>query len=90
MNVLIFTNDDAQALIEDQSGQHRLSPMRLTDGTWFLMADVLTEMPNGIFAGKLQVPYTVVPFEDIAGLIPVAIEPSVNEVAALAAQTSES
>ena len=72
MNALIFTDTDAQALIADQSGQHRLSPVQLTDGRWFLMADVLDEMPNGIFAGKIQVPYTVVPFEDIAGLLPVS------------------
>jgi hypothetical protein len=73
VNALIFTDADAQLLIDDQTGQHRLAPVRLTDGRWFLMADVLTEMPDGIFAGKLAVPYEVVPFESIAGLIPAAI-----------------
>ena len=74
MNTLIFTETDAQALIEAQSGQHRLSPVQLTDGRWFLMADVLGEMPDGIFSGKLQVPYEIVPFADIAGLLPVVDE----------------
>ena len=71
MNALIFTDADAQALIAAQTGQHRLAPVRLTDGRWFLMADVLTEMPDGIFAGGIAVPYTVEPFADIAGLMPV-------------------
>jgi len=70
MNALIFTDADAQLLIAAQTGQHRLSPVKLTDGRWFLMADVLDEMPSGIFAGKIAVPYTVVPFDIIAGLIP--------------------
>jgi hypothetical protein len=74
MNVLIFTDADAQALIAAQTGQHRLGPVQLTDGRWFLMADVLTEMPDGIFAGHIAVPYTVEPFEDIAGLMPVVSE----------------
>ncbi len=75
MNALIFTDADAQELIADQSGQHRLAPVRLTDGRWFLMADVLDEMPSGIFAGKIAVPYTVVPFADIAGLLPAMTTP---------------
>jgi hypothetical protein len=70
VNALIFTDADAQLLIAAQTGQHRLAPVRLTDGRWFLMADVLTEMPDGIYDGKIQVPYTVVPFADIAGLMP--------------------
>jgi hypothetical protein len=72
VNALIFTDADAQLVIAAQAGQHRLGPVQLTDGRWFLMADVLTEMPDGIFAGGIAVPYTVVPFEDIAGLMPVA------------------
>ncbi len=74
MNALIFTDADAQLVIAAQTGQHRLAPVRLTDGRWFLMADVLTEMPDGIFASGIAVPYTVVPFESIAGLMPVAEE----------------
>ncbi len=71
MNALILTNTDAQALIANQSGQHRLAPVQLTDGRWFLMEDILTEMPEGIFRDKLTVPYTVEPFESIQPLIPV-------------------
>jgi hypothetical protein len=72
MNALIFTSTDAQTLIEHQSGQHRLAPVQLTDGRWFLMEDVLTEMPEGLFQDKLNVSYTVEPFESIAGLVTVA------------------
>jgi hypothetical protein len=71
MNVLIFTDADAQTLIANQSGQHRLAPVQLTDGRWFLMEDILTEMPEGIFRDALTVPYTVEPFESIQPLIPV-------------------
>lgn len=71
MNALVFSDADAQTLIANQSGQHRLAPVQLTDGRWFLMDDILTEMPEGIFQDKLTVPYTVEPFESIRPLIPV-------------------
>ena len=71
MNALVFSDADAQTLIANQSGQHRLAPVQLTDGRWFLMDDILTEMPEGIFQDKLTVPYTVGPFESIRPLIPV-------------------
>jgi hypothetical protein len=71
MNVLLFTNTDAQTLIADQSGQHRLAPVELTDGRWFLMEDVLTE---GLFHDKLNVTYTTAPFADIASLMPTTTE----------------
>jgi len=70
MNVLIFTDADAQKLIEHQSGQHRLGPVQLTDGRWFLIEDILTEIPDGLFRDKLKVPYSVEPFENIQTLIP--------------------
>jgi hypothetical protein len=54
MNALIFTDADAQTLIAYQSGQHRLAPVQLTDGRWFLMEDILTEIPDGLFGGKLR------------------------------------
>ena len=73
MNVLIFTNEDAQTLIANQTGQHRLAPMQLTDGRWFLMEDVLTEIP-GLFQDKLNVSYLVEPFENIQSLLPVSEE----------------
>ena len=75
MNVLIFTNDDAQTLIAYQSGQHRLAPVQLTDGRWFLMEDILTELPDGLFGGKLNVSYETEPFDNIKELIPVIDEP---------------
>ena len=74
MNALIFTKDDAQALIAYQSGQHRLAPVALTDGRWFLMEDILTEIPDGLFRDKLNVSYDVLPFENIRPLIPVSDE----------------
>lgn len=74
MNVLIFTNTDAQTLIANQTGQHRLAPVQLTDGRWFLMEDVLTEIPVGLFQDKLNVSYLVEPFENIESLLPVSEE----------------
>ena len=74
MNVLIFTDADAQTLIAYQTGQHRLAPVQLTDGRWFLMEDVLTEIPDGLFQDKLNVSYLVEPFENIQSLLPVSEE----------------
>jgi hypothetical protein len=71
MNALIFTDADAQTLIAYQSGQHRLAPVPLTDGRWFLMEDILTEIPDGLFGGKLNVSYETEPFDNIRDLIPV-------------------
>jgi hypothetical protein len=70
MNVLILTAKTAEALITKQEGQHRLGPVALTDGRYFLMADVLDE-PR--FAAMLKgVSYKTAPFESIAGLMPMA------------------
>jgi hypothetical protein len=69
MNVLIFTDADAQTLIGHQSGQHRLAPVRLTDGRWFLMADILSEIEAGLFKDKLNVSYTVDSFDNIEDLL---------------------
>jgi len=74
MNALIFTDADAQTLIAYQSGQHRLAPVALTDGRWFLMEDILTEIPEGLFRDKLNVSYLVEPFENIESLLPVSEE----------------
>jgi len=71
MNALIFTDADAQTLIAHQSGQHRLAPMQLTDGRWFLMEDILTEIPVGLFQDKLNVAYSVEPFASMQSLFPV-------------------
>jgi hypothetical protein len=70
MNVLILTAGTAEALIAKQEGQHRLGPVALTDGRFFLMADVLDE-PR--FAAMLDgAEYETAPFESIAGLMPVS------------------
>lgn len=74
MNALIFSNADAQTLIAHQSGQHRLAPVKLTDGRWFLMEDILTEIPTGIFQDKLNVTYSVEPFANIQPLLPIPEE----------------
>jgi NADH pyrophosphatase NudC (nudix superfamily) len=74
VNVLLFTNTDAQKLIADQNGQHRLAPVELTDGRWFLMEDILTEIPAGLFRDKLNVSYSVEPFANIQPLLPVPEE----------------
>jgi hypothetical protein len=70
MNVLILTAKTAEALIANQEGQHQLAPVALTNGCYFLMADVLDEP---LYAGKLDgVEYKTALFADIAGLMPVA------------------
>jgi len=74
MNALIFTDADAKTLIAYQKGQHRLAPVALTDGRWFLMEDILTEIPEGLFQDKLNVSYLVEPFESIRPFIPVSEE----------------
>jgi hypothetical protein len=69
MNVLLLSESEALSLIAKQSGQHRLGPVRLTDGNYFLSADVLTETQGGIYAGQLDgVSYVEVPFADIQHL----------------------
>ena len=76
MNILIFTDEDAQTLIANQTGQHRLGPVKLTDGRWFLMEDILSEIPDGLFKDKLNVPYTVDAFDNLKDLL---IKPDVEE-----------
>jgi hypothetical protein len=69
MNVLIFTDADAQTLIAYQEGQHRLGPVKLTDGRWFLMEDILSEIANGFFKDKLNVSYITDSFDNIKDLL---------------------
>jgi hypothetical protein len=70
MNALILTDENAEALTAAQDGQHRLGPVALTDGRYFLIADVLDEP---LYASKLDgVEYETAPFESIAGLVTVA------------------
>jgi hypothetical protein len=72
MNVLILTAKIAEALIDKQEGQHQLAPVALTDGRYFLMADVLDEP---LYAGKLDgVQYEVKAFSKISNLMPKSTE----------------
>jgi hypothetical protein len=72
MNALIFTQEQYNRVIAIQSGQHRIGPVPLTDGTYFVMEDVLTEIPDGIYRDALNdIEHTIVPFADIQHLIPV-------------------
>jgi hypothetical protein len=67
MNALILTADTAEALIAAQEGQHRLGPVALTDGRYFLMADVLDE-PR--FAAMLEgLDFDTVEFDGIKDFI---------------------
>jgi hypothetical protein len=52
MNVLIFTQEEYNKVIAIQEGQHRIAPVALTNGTYFVMEDVLTEMPEGIYKDR--------------------------------------
>lgn len=70
MNVLILSADDASAITAAQTGQHRLAPVPLTDGRYFLSADVLTE-PR--FAAHLDgVDYDTATLDDVRELLPVS------------------
>jgi len=71
MNILILSNEVATALIATQTGQHRLGPVALTDGRYFLSADVMIEQK--LFASQMVgVEYQEATLEDVQHLIPVA------------------
>lgn len=72
MNVLVFNSSAAETLINNQSGQHRLGPVALTDGRYFLQSDVLSE--ERFLQHLIDVEYTVLSFEEIQPLLPVAEE----------------
>ena len=70
MDILILSNATAQSLIAAQTGQHRLGPVPLTDGRYFLSADVLIE--NELFADRMVgVEYEDATLEDVQHLLPV-------------------
>lgn len=72
MNALILTAEAAKALIAKQDGQHQLAPVALTDGRYFLMADVLEEP---LYAGKLNgVQYEIKALSNISNLMPKSTE----------------
>lgn len=69
MNILIISNATATALIATQTGQHRLAPMPLTDGRYFLSADVLIE--SNLFADRMVgVDYVESTLADVQHLLP--------------------
>jgi deoxyhypusine synthase len=75
MNVLIFTQEEYDKVIVIQEGQHRIGPVALTNGTYFVMEDVLTEMTDGIYKDKLKdVNYTIQSFDSIQDLLPLSEE----------------
>jgi hypothetical protein len=72
MKCLIFTQTQYDKLLALQEGQHQLAPVALTDGKYFLMEDILTEMPDGIYKNKIKdISYTLVEFDTITDLMPV-------------------
>ena len=67
MNILILSNEVALDLISKQTGQHRLGPVALTDGRYFLSADVLTD---NHFAQQLEsVEYQISSLEQVQDLL---------------------
>jgi hypothetical protein len=73
MNILILSEPAATALIATQTGQHRLAPVPLTDGRFFLSADVLLE--SKLFADRMVgVEYEEATLEDVQHLLPLLEE----------------
>ena len=70
MDILILSGPAATALIATQTGQHRLGPVPLTDGRYFLSADVLIE--NALYADRMVgVDYEETTLEDVQHLRPI-------------------
>ena len=73
MQCLIFTQTEYNKLLALQEGQHQLAPVALTNGEYFLMEDVLTELPDGIYKDKIKnISYNLVEFDTITDLMPVS------------------
>ena len=73
MNILILSGATAAALIATQTGQHRLGPRALTDGRYFLSADVLIE--DELFGSRMAgVDYEEATLDDVQHLLPVEEE----------------
>lgn len=69
MNIIILSGATAASIIAAQTGQHRLGPVALTDGRYFLSADILSE-PH--FAAHLDgVEYEEAELADVQHLLPV-------------------
>jgi hypothetical protein len=73
MNILILSGATAHSPDRQQTGQHRLGPVALTDGRYFLSADVLIE--NKLFADRMVgVDYEEATLNDVQHLLPVPEE----------------
>jgi hypothetical protein len=73
MGILILSSATTTALIATQTGKHRLGPMPLTDGRYFLSADVLLEAK--LFADRMVgMEYEEATLEDVQHLLPVPEE----------------
>lgn len=82
MKCLIFTQSEYETVLSRQSGQHRLAPIALSNGKYFLMEDVLTEIPDGIYKDRLSgITYEVVEFDDIKDfVVPINTDNQMSEV----------
>jgi hypothetical protein len=70
MNILILSGATATAIIAAQTGQHRLGPVSLTDGRYFLSADVLLQAE--LYADRMVgVEYEEATLEDVQHLLPI-------------------
>ena len=70
MIILILSNATATALIAQQTGQHRLGPVALTDGRFLLNADVLLEAK--LYGDRMVgVEYEEATLDDVQHLLPV-------------------
>jgi len=82
---LIFNDDLAARLAEVQAehpSRHYARPMLLTNGSYFLGGDLLSEVPNGLYGAGFQHldptrfdEIAVVPLADAVALIPAPPEP---------------
>jgi hypothetical protein len=73
MDILILSSATATALIATQTGQHRLGPVPLTDGRYFLSADIMID--NELYADRMVgVEYEEATLEDVQHLLPVPEE----------------
>ena len=71
MNILILSNETATTLIAAQTGTHRLGPVQLTDGRYFLSADILTD-PDLFGNQMVGIEYEHATLDDVKHLLPVA------------------
>ena len=73
MDILILSSATATALIATQTGQHRLGPVPLTDGRYFLSADIMID--NELYADRMAgVDYEEATLDDVQHLLPVPEE----------------